>query len=60
MMADERITRLEEFLAARGRPLLQVAVLLGGGPAASEDLLHAALERDRLRTGQPYAGGHRA
>jgi RNA polymerase sigma-70 factor (sigma-E family) len=44
-MADERITRLEEFLAERGRPLLQVAVLLGGGPAAGEDLLQAALER---------------
>jgi RNA polymerase sigma-70 factor (sigma-E family) len=45
MAADERVTQLEEFLAERGRPLLRVAALLGGGPEAGEDLLQAALER---------------
>jgi RNA polymerase sigma-70 factor (sigma-E family) len=45
MASDERIARLEEFLAERGRPLLRVAALLGGGPEAGEDLLQAALER---------------
>jgi len=45
MTADERVARLEEFLAERGQPLLRVAALLGGGPEAGEDLLQAALER---------------
>jgi RNA polymerase sigma-70 factor (sigma-E family) len=45
MAADERVTELEEFLARRGRPLLRVAALLGGGPEPGEDLLQAALER---------------
>jgi DNA-directed RNA polymerase specialized sigma24 family protein len=45
MAADERVTQLEEFLVERGQPLLRVAVLLGGGPEAGEDLLQAALER---------------
>jgi RNA polymerase sigma-70 factor (sigma-E family) len=45
MAADERVTQLEKFLAERGRPLLRVAALLGGGPEAGEDLLQAALER---------------
>jgi DNA-directed RNA polymerase specialized sigma24 family protein len=45
MAADERVAQLEEFLAERGRPLLRVAALLGGGPEAGEDLLQAALER---------------
>jgi RNA polymerase sigma-70 factor (sigma-E family) len=45
MAADERVTRLEEFLAERGRSLLRAAALLGGGPEAGEDLLQAALER---------------
>jgi RNA polymerase sigma-70 factor (sigma-E family) len=45
MAADERVAELEEFLAERGRPLLRLAALLGGGPEAGEDLLQAALER---------------
>jgi DNA-directed RNA polymerase specialized sigma24 family protein len=45
MTADERVARLEEFLAERGQPLLRVAALLGGGPEAGEDLLQAAPER---------------
>jgi hypothetical protein len=43
MAADERVTQLEEFLVERGQPLLRVAVLLGGGPEAGEDLLQVAL-----------------
>jgi len=45
MAADERVTKLEDFLAERGRPLLRLAALLGGGREAGEDLLQAALER---------------
>jgi RNA polymerase sigma-70 factor (sigma-E family) len=45
MTADERVARLEEFLAERGQPLLRAAALLAGGPEAGEDLLQAALER---------------
>jgi RNA polymerase sigma-70 factor (sigma-E family) len=36
---------LERFLAERGEPLLQTAVLLAGSREAGEDLLQAALER---------------
>lgn len=36
---------LEQFLAARGRPLLAAAKLLTGSQEAAEDLLQAALER---------------
>jgi RNA polymerase sigma-70 factor (sigma-E family) len=36
---------LEQFLAERGRPLLQTAKLLTGSREAAEDLLQAALER---------------
>jgi RNA polymerase sigma-70 factor (sigma-E family) len=39
------IDRLEEFLAARGVPLLRTAKLLTGSQEAAEDLLQAALER---------------
>jgi RNA polymerase sigma-70 factor (sigma-E family) len=55
MAADERVIRLEEFLAERGRPLLRVAALLGGGPEAGEDLLQAALER-LLRRWREFEG----
>lgn len=55
MAADERVTQLEEFLAERGRPLLRVAALLGGGTEAGEDLLQAALER-LLRRWRKFEG----
>ncbi len=55
MAADERVAQLEEFLAERGRPLLRIAALLGGGPEAGEDLLQAALER-LLRRWRKFEG----
>jgi hypothetical protein len=48
MTADRRVARLEEFLAERGKPLLQAAILLTGSKEAGEDLLQAALERTEL------------
>jgi RNA polymerase sigma-70 factor (sigma-E family) len=45
MTADQRVARLEEFLAERGEALLHAAILLTGSKEAGEDLLQAALER---------------
>ena len=45
MRADRHVAELERFVAERGEPLLQAAVLLTGSREAGEDLLQGALER---------------
>ena len=45
MAQDQRVEKLEQFLARRGQALLRTAALLTGSVQAGEDLLQAAIER---------------
>jgi RNA polymerase sigma factor (sigma-70 family) len=52
---DQRVEKLEQFLAQRGQALLRTAVLLTGSIEAGEDLLQSAIER-LLRQGRRLDG----
>jgi DNA-directed RNA polymerase specialized sigma24 family protein len=52
---DQRVEKLEQFLAQRGQALLRTAVLLTGSIEAGEDLLQSAIER-LLRQGRRLHG----
>jgi DNA-directed RNA polymerase specialized sigma24 family protein len=52
---DQRVEKLEQFLAQRGQALLGTAVLLTGSIEAGEDLLQSAIER-LLRQGRRLDG----
>ncbi len=55
MEQDQRVEKLEQFLAQRGQALLRTAVLLSGSIEAGEDLLQSAIER-LLRPGRRLDG----
>ncbi len=55
MTQDQRVEKLEQFLAQRGQALLRTAVLLTGSIEAGEDLLQSAIER-LLRQGRRIDG----